>query len=90
MFIPENTKVLNPEMCFSSFVSQERPEASLQCSYDPLKMLKIRENEGREKSKISIKLTLLAEVRRSLKFGMLVVPKGKPEFPMSLEFIEYL
>lgn len=26
----------------------------------------------------------------SLKFAMLVVPKGKPEFPMSLEFIEYL
>lgn len=53
-------------------------------------MLKVRENEGREKSKKSIKITLSAEVRWSLKFGMLAVPKGKPEFRMSLEFIEYL
>lgn len=102
MFTPENTSVLNPEMCFSSFLFQvcdwialtqsgsslayirvilppfvmSEKARRLQFYYDPLKMVKFRENEGREKSKKSIKITLSAEVRWSLKFGMLVVPKG--------------
>lgn len=54
-------------------------------------MLKVGEKEEEQKNqKKSSKITLSDEFRWSLKFGMLVVPKGKPEFPMSLEFIEYL